>query len=491
MSKKRSKDFEENASKDDPKGPRPWKEDGSSSSLWGGRFSAGSNELAFALNASIGIDHRMALQDIRGSIAWAEGLVKAGVLTTDEGNKIRVGLEAIGEEFAEGRFDFQPQDEDIHTAVERRLGERIGPLAGKLHTGRSRNDQVATDFRLWLLDHLPLVDEAVKELQAVLIGRAETELTLPAPGYTHLQRAQPISLGHWWLSFFWPLQRDRERLAGLRQRTAVLPLGSGALAGVPFPVDRHALAAALGFDRPAPNSIDAVSDRDFALECLFNAATIAVHLSRLAESVVLFSSSEFGYLELDDAYATGSSLMPQKKNPDHFELARGKAGTLIGKLAGLLATMKGLPSTYDKDLQEDKAPVFAAVDTLLGLLPVLAGALRTLKVNAGRLRAAIDPAMLATDLADYLVGKGVPFREAHESVGKVVLRAQESGVGINEIELAVFRGIHQAFGEDLYLVFDPVSSINRRSSYGGTGLEAVREQIVEAREKLRGGSVNT
>jgi len=452
--------------------------------LWGGRFASGADAGAFALNASLGFDQRLSLQDVRGSEAWAGGLVSVGVLTPEEGAQIQAGLQAIDVEFTVGTFEFQPTDEDIHTAVERRLGELIGPLAGKLHTGRSRNDQVATDFRLWLLDHLPQVDAALRGLQEVLIARAEADLEVPMPGYTHLQRAQPILLGHWWLSHVWPLQRDRERLASLSERVGVLPLGCGALAGAPFPVDRAALAEVLGFRIPAPNSLDAVSDRDFAAEFLFCAAMTGVHLSKLAEAMVLFTSAEFGFFTLDDAFSTGSSLMPQKKNPDHFELARGKAGTLMGMLMGLLATLKGLPSTYDKDLQEDKPPVFAAVDTLLGLLPVLAGAVQTLTVHPARMRAAIDPAMLATDLADYLVAKGIPFREAHELTGRVVRRALEEGVSIAELGLDDYQAIHPAFGEDVFAVFDPMVSINRRGAWGGTAVEAVRGQVEEARRVI-------
>ncbi len=454
---------------------------GSSAPLWSGRFSGAADEAAFALNASLSFDRRMASQDVRGSLAWAASLVEAGVLTEEQGVTIRVGLEEVGTEFEAGTFEYQPTDEDIHTAVERRLGELIGPLAGSLHTGRSRNDQVATDFRLWMLDLLPRLDEALGGLQEALVERAEKDLAVLIPGYTHFQRGQPILLGHWWLSHFWPLQRDRQRLAELQVRTAVLPLGSGALAGTPFSVDRHRLAAALGFERPSPNSLDAVADRDFAAEFLFAAALTGVHLSRLAEAVVLYTSNEFGFFELDDAFATGSSLMPQKKNPDHFELARGKSGTLIGKLAGLLATLKGLPGAYDKDLQEDKQPVFEAADTLLALLPVLGAALRTMKTFPERMRAAIDPAMLATDLADYLVGKGIPFRQAHETAGKVVRRGLQLGITIADLELAELQAIHPAFEGDVGAVFDPLASVNRRSAYGGTGEAAVRDQLQEAR----------
>ena len=296
----------------------------------------------------------------------------------------------------------------------------------------------------------------------------------------HLQRAQPILLSHWWLSHFWPLQRDRERIANLRQRTSSLPLGCGALAGTPFPIDRQALAAALGFERAAPNSIDAVSDRDFAAEFLFCAAMIGVHLSKLAEAVVLFSSSEFGFFELADAYATGSSLMPQKKNPDVFELARGKAGSLVGKLAGLLVTLKGLPSSYDKDLQEDKVPVFEAQDTLLGLLPVLAGAIRTTGIHPERMRLSIDAAMMATDLADYLVFKGMPFRQAHTLAGQAVQKAAAAGKALDGLSLAEFQTLSPLMGEDVFKVFDPAQSVRRRSAYGGTAPEAVAVQIEQA-----------
>jgi argininosuccinate lyase len=316
--------------------------------LWGGRFSGKMDPAAWRLNASLAFDQRLAQQDIRGSTAWAQALEQAGILSPGESDQICQGLQAVAEEFAGGGFAFQDSDEDIHTAVERRLGELIGPAAGKLHTGRSRNDQVATDLRLWVLEAVSRLEAALLGMQQALVGRAEADMDLLMPGYTHLQRAQPILLSHWWLAHFWPLQRDRERLAELKRRTAVLPLGSGALAGTPFAIDRAALAGALGFLAPSPNSLDAVSDRDFAVEFLFCCALIGVHLSRLAEAVVLFTSAEFAYFELSDAYATGSSLMPQKKNPDVFELARGKAGTLTGLLTGLLAVLKGLPSTYDK-----------------------------------------------------------------------------------------------------------------------------------------------
>jgi argininosuccinate lyase len=457
--------------------------------LWGGRFSGKMDPAAWALNASLGFDQRLAQQDVGGSIAWAQALEQAGVLTQAESEFITIGLQAIQSEFEEGIFQFQESDEDIHTAVERRLGELIGPVAGKLHTGRSRNDQVATDLRLWLLDHLPLLDAALADLQSALLERADTDLDILMPGYTHLQRAQAILLSHWWLSHFWPLQRDRQRLEQTRQRLASLPLGCGALAGTPYPVDRASLAQSLGFAAPAPNSLDAVSDRDFVAETLFNAALTGVHLSKLAEAIVLFSSAEFGFIELSDAYATGSSLMPQKKNPDVFELARGKSGALIGWLVGMLATLKGLPSTYDKDLQEDKMPLFNAYDTLSALLPVLAGALRSLLVRPERMRASIDSTMMATDLADYLVEKGLPFRQAHALAGKAVQYALDQGKALEALSLEDLQALAEGFGSitfdaDVYRVFDPAQSVARRTAIGGTAPQAVREQIQQAKSVL-------
>ena len=453
-------------------------------SLWSGRFHGKLDPQAWQLNASLPFDQRMAEQDVRGSLAWATAIFQAGVLTETEHATLTTGLNAIAAEFASNAFTFDESDEDIHSAVERRLKELVGPVGGKLHTGRSRNDQVATDFRLWLLDHLPALQSAIRDLQNALVERAQADFGVLMPGYTHLQRAQPILLSHWWLSHFWALQRDVERLEDLTKRVAVLPLGCGALAGTPFNIDRDALAAALGFLSPSPNSLDAVSDRDFAAEFLFVAAMTGTHLSRFSENMVLFTTAEFGFFELSDAYATGSSLMPQKKNPDMFELGRGKAGTLLGLLTGLMATLKGLPSTYDKDLQEDKPAVFAAFDTLTVLLPVLANAIRTLTVHPERMQAALDPAMLATDLADYLVEKGVPFREAHEAAGKAVVTAAESGTSIEALALETYQSLHPGFGSDVRSVFDAEKSVSRRKSLGGTAPEAVKVQREKAEEVM-------
>lgn len=452
--------------------------------LWGGRFTDDPDALAFRYNASLEFDWRLAPYDIRGSAAWAEELEKAGVLSGPEAEEISHGLNLILDEVNNGAFKFAPTDEDVHTAVERRLTELIGPAAGKLHTGRSRNDQVTTDFRLWMLDAIIQAGSSIAGLQQALLNRAEADMGFPIPGYTHMQRAQPILLSHWWLSHFWPLHADRQRLAQLKQRTSMLPLGSGALAGVPYPVDRSRLARALGFDQPSPNSLYAVSDRDFAAEFLFTASLIAVHLSRLSEALILYSSTEFGFIELSDSYSTGSSLMPQKKNPDPLELTRGKTGTLLGRLAGFLAVLKGTPSAYDKDLQEDKIPVFEASDTLNLMLPVLSGCLKTLTIHPERMRAALDPALLATDLADYLVDKGIPFRQAHQLVGQAVRRAQETRLPIDQLPLAEFKAIHPAFDPDLYRVFDVFVSIGRRSAVGGTSPDAVLAQLAQAKAVL-------
>jgi len=449
--------------------------------LWGGRFSTKLNEQAWELNTSLPIDQRLSIQDVDGSLAWAKALHQAGVLQDEEYASIVLGLDMIKKEFSSGRFSFAPSDEDIHTAVERRLMDLIGSVAGKLHTGRSRNDQIATDFRLWMLQSIPALDAALLDLQSSLVEQAEAATEILMPGYTHLQRAQPILLAHWWLSHYWPLQRDRERLTNLTDRVSILPLGSGALSGTPVPVDRDTLAKSLGFAAASQNSIDAVSDRDFAAEFLFCASMIGIHLSRLSEQVVLYTSAEFGFFELSDAFSTGSSLMPQKKNPDVFELTRGKAGTLLGLLAGLLATLKGLPSAYDKDLQEDKQPVFTATDTLLTILPVIAGALRTITPRPEQMRAAIDSTMMATDLADYLVGKGIPFRETYVIAGEAVRTAGKKMVGLDEMPLEAYQALCPAFEADVYRVFDPMKSIEKRNAIGGTSLQSVKNQIMKCR----------
>ena len=453
--------------------------------LWGGRFEGNPDDLMERFNASIGFDWRLWAADIKGSMAYARALERAGLLTVDERDRLIQGLQAVAREFEAEEFEIRPSDEDIHTAVERRLGELIGQVAGKLHTGRSRNDQVATDLRLYLMREIPGLRQLLTNLQEAILVKAEQHLEVIMPGYTHLQRAQPVLFSHWLMSYFWMLQRDRGRLDDLEKRVAVLPLGTGALAGHALGIDRQFLAAELGFRAVCENSLDAVSDRDFVAEFLFWAALLQTHLSRLAEDLIIWSSAEFGFVELDEAYATGSSLMPQKKNPDSLELLRGKVGRLVGHLVALLTTLKGLPSTYNKDLQEDKEPLFDALDTLKLALPVAAGMVRTLRVNAEAMAAALDDAMLATDLADYLVRRGVPFRQSHELVGRAVRRAEALGLSLRELPLAEFQAISDVFEEDLYAVFDHRRSVEARDSYGGTATAAVRQQMERAWAVLR------
>ena len=449
-----------------------------------GRFSEPSDDDLKALNDSISFDKRMYKQDIRGSIAYARANVGAGVLTAQEAETIIGGLEQVLAEFDGGTFELKPGDEDIHTAVERRMTEIVGAVGGKLHTGRSRNDQVATDFRLWVMDAIDELRPMLADLQTALCEKADEHVATVMPGYTHVQPAQPITAGHWLMSFFWMLARDSERLGDARRRMNVSPLGAGALAGTPFPLDRAALAQSLGFNSHSQNSLDAVSDRDFVAETLFVLAMVGIHLSRLGEDIVLYSNPLFGYITLNDRYSTGSSIMPQKRNADPMELARGKAGRLIGNLTGLVATLKGLPSTYNKDLQEDKEALFDSFDSLKLILPVVTAIIRTLKLNPDKMRAALDPDMLATDLADYLVKKGMPFREAHHVSGRAVRLAAEQGITLDQLTPETLRGLSPLFGDDVVAVFDFEASVARRRAAGGTAPDAVREQIAAAREWL-------
>lgn len=445
--------------------------------LWGGRFSEGPDDDLRHLNDSLRFDIQLARYDIIGSKAYAKAICKAGVITEDEAGRIRGGLDYVLGEFENDKFEFDEGDEDIHTAVERRLTELVGAVGGKLHTGRSRNDQVATDFRLWTMDALDEVDSLLHTIQIALINQAKQHIETLMPGYTHLQPAQPITAAHWLMSFFWMLARDRERLKQIRSRTATSPLGSGALAGTPFDIDRHALAEDLKFDGITMNSLDGVSDRDFVAETLFAIALSATHLSRFAEDVIIYSNPLFGFITLSDSYSTGSSLMPQKRNADPMELARGKVGRLIGHVAGFLATLKGLPSTYNKDLQEDKESLFDAVDTMQRLLPVVAGVIQTLHLNKDKMRSALLEELLATDLADYLVRKGMPFRTAHHAVGEVVQLASTSGVQLSELKLQELQKISDVFEEDVVDVFDFDLAVARKNAVGGTAPEAVRQQI--------------
>ncbi|MFN2220248.1 MAG: argininosuccinate lyase [Anaerolineae bacterium] len=454
--------------------------------LWGGRFETETSERLRRFGDSISFDSRLYAADVRGSIAYASALERAGVITAQELQQLVDGLDQVLGEFERDTFEVQPGDEDIHTAVERRLGELIGPVAGKLHTGRSRNDQVATDLRLYLLDVMTALEQALVELQAAIVTKAEAHLDVLMPGYTHLQQAQPVLFGHWLMSYFWKLQRDRDRLSGVAERCSVSPLGAGALAGNPFPIDRGALAAELGFAAVAQNSIDAVSDRDYVVEFLSWAALVQVHLSGLAEDLIIWSSREFGFVQLDEAYTTGSSLMPQKRNPDSLELMRAKSGRIAGHLLGTLTTLKGLPSAYNKDLQEDKEALFDTLDTLALELPLATAAIGTLQVNAQRMAAALDDAMLATELADYLVRKGIPFRQSHHLAGQAVRKAETTGVSLQALDLAEYAAIHPVFAADLYDVLDVRQAVAARDVEGGTAPAAVRLQIERARALLAG-----
>lgn len=454
--------------------------------LWGGRFTGKTDPLMEAFNASIDFDRRMWAADIEGSQAYARALQRAGLLTAAECEAIVAGLEQVAQEWAHGAFALQAEDEDIHTANERRLTELIGATAGKLHTGRSRNDQVATDVRIWLRAEIAHLRGHLNQLIGVTIERAAEEIDLLMPGYTHLQPAQPVRWSHWLLSHVWAWQRDAQRLDELAVRVNIMPLGSGALAGNPFPIDRSALADDLGFADITYNSMDGVSDRDFIIEFLFWATLSMVHLSRFAEDLIIYSSREFGYVTLADAYSTGSSLMPQKKNPDALELLRGKSGRLAGHLTGLMMTLKGLPSTYNKDLQEDKEPLFDAVASMSGALQIACGVLSTLQTNPAAMRAALMPEMLATDLAEYLVRKGVPFREAHHIAGAAVQMAEVQGVALSDLELSDLQKLHRAFDGDVSAVWSFDLSVERRDVEGGTSRRSVLAQIAHLRAWLAG-----
>lgn len=458
--------------------------EGGAHKLWGGRFKGGPSPLLEAINRSIGTDFRLWPHDVRLSTQWARALAGAGVLTHDEARLIGEGLVRVGERLAGGEAP-TAADEDIHTMIDRLLHEEIGSaVAAKLHTGRSRNDQVATATRLWTLDAVERVDAAVRQLQQVLVARAEGLQDALMPAYTHLQRAQPVSVAHWLLSHVWPLQRDRSRLADAARRLAECPLGSGAIAGTAFGVDRTALAASLGFSAPTPNSIDTVGDRDFVAEVLFALSLMGAHLSRLAEDLILFGSSEFGFVRFGDGFSTGSSMMPQKRNPDALELARGSAARFLGDLVALLGTLKGLPSGYNKDLQDDKRALFGAVDAMLIVLPAVAGTVDELTWDVRRTEAACTSAMMATDLADYLVRRGATFRESHAAVGQLVRQAEEQGIELDALPLAAIRAAHPLFGDDAGASLGARASLAHREAVGGTGPDAVRAQLAQARTAI-------
>ncbi|MCU1499595.1 MAG: argH [Acidimicrobiales bacterium] len=455
--------------------------EGDGKTLWHGRFAGGPADELLAYTVSLPFDRRLAPDDITGSRAHVRGLVRGGILDGDEASAVLAALDQVEEELAEGRFTFAPSDEDIHTAVERRVTELAGDAGAKIHTGRSRNDQVATDLRLYTKRALLQVAQRVLALQEVLQTRAIDAGDTYLPGYTHLQRAQPVLLSHHLLAHGWALARDVDRLLATRERADVSPLGAGALAGSSLPLDPAGTAADLGFAAVFDNSLDAVSDRDFVAEALFDLALIGVHLSRIGEEVVLWSTDEFGFLKLDDAYATGSSMLPQKKNPDIAELARGKAGRLIGHLTGVLTTLKGLPLAYNRDLQEDKEPLFDAVDQIVLALGALSGLLATSTFVPSAMAAAADsPYSAATDLAEHLVERGLPFREAHAVVGEIVRTALDGGGTMADLVAA-----HPQLGEDAVALLAPGLSVTRRTTRGGAGPGPVADQLDRFDARLR------
>jgi argininosuccinate lyase len=455
---------------------------------WGGRFTGGPAEIMRRINASIDIDKRLWAEDIAGSKAHCAMLVAQNILSPQDGAAIAAGLDQIRVEIEGGRFAFSEAREDIHLNVEARLAELIGPAAGRLHTARSRNDQVATDLRLWLRATIDRLDAAMQELQQALIDRAEAEADTVMPGFTHLQIAQPVTLGHHLMAYVEMVGRDRGRLADCRRRMNESPLGAAALAGTSFPIDRAATAATLGFDRPAANSLDAVSDRDFALEFLAAAALAGTHMSRFAEEIVLWCSDGFGFIALSDAFTTGSSIMPQKRNPDAAELVRAKTGRLNGALIALLTVMKGLPLAYGKDMQEDKVPVFEAADTLELCLAATTGMVRDLRPDRLRLREAAGRGFAtATDLADWLVRiGGLPFRQAHHAAGQIVKRAEEMGCALAELPLVELQAVEPTISAAVYDVLDADRSAASRISFGGTAPVRVRAAVTAARKRFLG-----
>ena len=461
-------------------------EGGSGHALWGGRFDGRLSDEMEALNRSLDVDWRLWRHDIEGSRAWARGLSRAGILSEAEATEIDRGLSEVHAFLEEQPGPAAFADEDIHTVVERLLTERIGPLGGKLHSGRSRNDQVATDFRLWGREAMGRLSDQLAALVETLAGKARETAGIVMPGYTHLQQAQPVPVGHWLLSRAWPLVRDIENIRFVHRECDVLPLGSGAIAGSPFAIDRGQLAADLGFSRISENSMDGVSDRDWAARLAFCGAMAGVHLSQLAEDLVLFSTTEFGFVRLGDGFTTGSSLMPQKRNPDVAELTRGKSGRLVGNLTAMLTVLKGLPTGYNRDLQEDKEPVFDSVDTLGLVVPAITGAVQGMTVVRSRIREALRVEMLATDLADHLVRRGVPFRESHHIAGALVRMAEESGRELSALTLDEMRSVHPGFDEDVHAVFDPAASVESRAGRGGTSARAVEEQLGALEEALAG-----
>ncbi len=454
--------------------------------LWGGRFKNRTLDEVDAFNASVGFDHKLYPYDIAGSIAHAKMLAKRKIIKSAEAKKIVAGLQAIYRDISRGRFRWEVAKEDVHLNIESKLTERIGPAGGKLHTARSRNDQVATDLRLYTRDHLFQTVGALLQVQRSLVDQAKDHVDDLLPGYTHLQRAQPISLAHYLLAYFEMFDRDIQRLLGSMPRVNTLPLGAGALAGTTFPIDREFVADELGFSSVARNSLDAVSDRDFVIETLSNLAILMMHLSRLAEEWILWTSQEFQFIRLPEGYCTGSSMMPQKINPDVLELIRGKTGRVYGSLQALLTLMKGLPLAYNKDMQEDKEPLFDAFDTVLACLGLLAPMIAGTEFKVDNMKKALGAGfVLATDLADYLAAKGVPFRTAHRIAGEIVAYCQAQGRELKDLKLEELKRFDAIFSKDVFHWLDELHAVDRRSSTGGTARRQVRRELARADKALR------
>lgn len=454
--------------------------------LWGGRFQKSAEEWVDEFGASISFDQELVFEDIEGSIAHVTMLGETGILTEEEMNQIKSGLDALKKKAEAGEIEFSVSLEDIHLNLEKALIDSIGPVGGKLHTGRSRNDQVATDMHLYLKKQVKDIIGLISQFQSVLVEKADKHKETIAPGYTHLQRAQPISFGHHLMTYFWMLQRDKERYTEALKRIDMSPLGAGALAGTTFPIDRQLSAELLGFSAVYQNSMDAVSDRDFILEFLSTSSILMMHMSRFAEEIILWSSQEFRFVEMDDTFSTGSSIMPQKKNPDMAELIRGKTGRVYGNLFSLLTILKGLPLAYNKDMQEDKEGMFDTVHTVLGSLKIFAGMVDTMTVHEDRMKDAVQNDFSnATELADYLAAKGIPFREAHEITGKLVFTCIQKGCFLLDLSMEELKEASNVIEEDIYGVLSPYEAVKRRKSLGGTGFDQVENQIQAAKELLK------
>ncbi|MDQ0430114.1 argininosuccinate lyase [Planomicrobium stackebrandtii] len=453
--------------------------------LWGGRFQKSAEQWVDEFGASISYDQKLVMEDLEGSTAHVKMLAACQILSEEDGALILSGLETLKQKARDGDLEYSVSNEDIHLNLEKHLIDEIGPIGGKLHTARSRNDQVATDMHLYLKNRVQEIIEAITAFQDAIVTQAETHVETIVPGYTHLQRAQPISFGHHLMTYFWMLQRDKERLAESLKRIDISPLGAGAMSGTTFPIDREMSAELLGFSTVYQNSLDAVSDRDFILEFLSNSSMLMMHLSRFAEEIILWSSEEFRFIELDDTFSTGSSIMPQKKNPDMAELIRGKTGRVYGNLFGLLTTLKGLPLAYNKDMQEDKEGMFDTVHTLMGSLPIFEGMIRTMTVRTDSMEKAVHSDFSnATELADYLAAKGMPFREAHDVTGKLVFTCIQRGYFLKDLPLADLQEASPLIDEDIYNTLMPRTAVERRNSLGGTGFEQVHHQLGLAKQLI-------